>query len=175
MNPFTETTSTRPYLIRALHEWCCDNGLTPYITVAVDNSVQVPREYVNDGEIVLNVGFDATTALSLGKDYIEFKARFGGVVRDILIPINQVQAIFARENGQGMAFPRVDRTVEVSAPNLQDKPSAALREVESSNTQSTAAARLSSVQAGEGSKLKTPSPKSVAKKKASPPALTRIK
>jgi len=100
-----ESTSTRPYLIRALHEWCTDNGFTPYIAVRVDDSVQVPREYVNDGEIVLNVGFDATSSLQLGNDYIEFKARFGGKPRDIMVPVGRVIAIYARENGQGMAFP----------------------------------------------------------------------
>ncbi|GAB2523504.1 MULTISPECIES: ClpXP protease specificity-enhancing factor [unclassified Simplicispira] len=100
-----ESTTTRPYLIRALHEWCTDNGFTPYVAVRVDDSVQVPREYVNDGEIVLNVGFDATSSLQLGNDYIEFKARFGGKSRDILVPVGRVVAIYARENGQGMAFP----------------------------------------------------------------------
>lgn len=100
-----DSTSTRPYLIRALHEWCTDNGLTPHLAVRVDDSVQVPREYVNDGEIVLNVGLDATSALQLGNDFIEFKARFGGKPRDIMVPVGRVIAIYARENGQGMAFP----------------------------------------------------------------------
>ena len=101
----TATTSTRPYLIRALYEWCTDNGFTPYVAVAVDDSVQVPREFVKDGEIVLNIGFDATSSLKLGNDFIEFKARFGGTAREIMVPVNQVMAIYARENGQGMAFP----------------------------------------------------------------------
>lgn len=100
-----ESTSTRPYLIRALYEWCTDNGLTPYVAVRVDDSVQVPREFVKDGEIVLNISFDATSALQLGNDFIEFKARFGGKPREILVPIGRVIAIYARENGQGMAFP----------------------------------------------------------------------
>jgi len=100
-----ESTSTRPYLIRALYEWCTDNGLTPYVAVRVDDSVQVPREYVKDGEIVLNISFDATSALQLGNDFIEFKARFGGKPREILVPVGRVIAIYARENGQGMAFP----------------------------------------------------------------------
>ncbi|CAN7256054.1 ClpXP protease specificity-enhancing factor [Acidovorax sp. LjRoot194] len=100
-----ESTSTRPYLIRALYEWCTDNGLTPYVAVRVDESVQVPREYVKDGEIVLNISFDATSALQLGNDFIEFKARFGGKPREILVPVGRVIAIYARENGQGMAFP----------------------------------------------------------------------
>ncbi|MCX7255430.1 MAG: ClpXP protease specificity-enhancing factor [Polaromonas sp.] len=99
------TTSTRPYLIRALYEWCSDNGFTPYVAVSVDETVQVPREYVKDNEIVLNIGLDATSSLTLGNEYIEFKARFGGKAREILVPISHVVAIYARENGQGMAFP----------------------------------------------------------------------
>src|SRR5512139_600719 len=98
-------TSTRPYLIRALHDWCTDNGFTPYIAVHVDRSVQVPLEYVKNNEIVLNVGFEATSGLKLGNDFIEFKARFGGTAREIVVPVDHVIAIYARENGQGMAFP----------------------------------------------------------------------
>ena len=103
--PATAGTSTRPYLIRALHDWCTDNGYTPYIAVYVDASVRVPLEYVKNSEIVLNVGFEATTALQLGNDAIEFKARFGGTPREIVVPVTHVIAIYARENGQGMAFP----------------------------------------------------------------------
>jgi len=103
--PESQGTSTRPYLIRALHDWCTDNGFTPYIAVYVDDSVQVPREYVKNNEIVLNVGFEATSGLRLGNDVIEFKARFGGVAREIVVPVDHVVAIYARENGQGMAFP----------------------------------------------------------------------
>ncbi len=98
-------SSTRPYLLRALHDWCTDNGFTPYIAVYVDASVQVPMEYVKDHEIVLNVGFEATSGLKLGNEFIEFKARFGGVAREIVVPVDHVVAIYARENGQGMAFP----------------------------------------------------------------------
>ncbi len=100
-----ETTSTRPYLIRALYEWCTDNGLTPHLAVRVDGSVQVPQEFVKQGEIVLNVSLEATSALKLGDEFIEFKGRFGGVSRDICVPVQQVMAIYARENGQGMSFP----------------------------------------------------------------------
>jgi stringent starvation protein B len=100
-----ESTSTRPYLIRALYDWCTDNGLTPYVAVLVDDTVQVPREYVKNGEIVLNISFDATSSLKLGNDFIEFKARFAGSAREIMVPVNRVIAIYARENGQGMAFP----------------------------------------------------------------------
>lgn len=109
------TSSTRPYLIRALYEWCTDNGLTPYVAVRVDDTVRVPREYVKDGEIVLNISMDATSALKLGNDYIEFKARFAGVARDIMIPLGRVMAIYARENGQGMAFPLEDADTAASA------------------------------------------------------------
>jgi len=98
-------TSTRPYLLRALHDWCTDNGFTPYIAVFVDATVQVPMEYVKNNEIVLNVGFEATSGLKLGNEFVEFKARFGGSSRDIVVPIDHVVAIYARENGQGMAFP----------------------------------------------------------------------
>jgi len=100
-----DSTSTRPYLIRALYEWCTDNGFTPYVAVSVDETVQVPREYVKNNEIVLNIGFDATSSLKLGNEFIEFKARFAGSAREIMVPINNVIAIYARENGQGMAFP----------------------------------------------------------------------
>jgi stringent starvation protein B len=103
--PATAGTSTRPYLIRALHDWCTDNGFTPYIAVFVDEHVQVPKEYVKNNEIVLNVGFEATSALKLGNETIEFKARFGGLSREIVVPVDHVIAIYARENGQGMAFP----------------------------------------------------------------------
>ncbi|MEJ6001046.1 ClpXP protease specificity-enhancing factor [Paucibacter soli] len=101
----TPSTSTRPYLIRALHDWCTDNGFTPYIAVHVDRHVQVPMEYVSNNEIVLNVGFEATSSLDLGNEFIQFKARFGGVAREIHVPVDHVVAIYARENGQGMAFP----------------------------------------------------------------------
>jgi stringent starvation protein B len=100
-----ELGSTRPYLIRALYEWCTDNGLTPYVAVQVDETVQVPREFVKNNEIVLNISFDATSSLKLGNEFIEFKARFGGIAREIVVPIGRVIAIYARENGQGMAFP----------------------------------------------------------------------
>ncbi len=111
------STSTRPYLIRALYEWCTDNGLTLYVAVQVDDTVRVPREYVKDGEIVLNISMDATSALKLGNEYIEFKARFAGVARDIMVPLNRVMAIYARESGQGMAFTQDD---EPSSPAIAE-------------------------------------------------------
>ena len=108
----SQSSSTRPYLVRALHEWCTDNGLTPYIAVLVDDTVQVPREYVNNGEIVLNISFDATSNLQLGNEFVVSKARFGGVAREISVPVGRVIAIYARENGQGMAFPVSDAGVD---------------------------------------------------------------
>ncbi|MBT9506031.1 ClpXP protease specificity-enhancing factor [Rhodoferax sp.] len=124
-----DATSTRPYLIRAMYEWCTDNGFTPYIAVAVDESVLVPREYVKDGEIVLNISFDATSALKLGNEFIEFKGRFAGVAREIMVPVSQVIAIYARENGQGMAFPmeapRGTRALSSPATSLTSVPDAA--------------------------------------------------
>jgi stringent starvation protein B len=146
----TELPSTRPYLIRALYDWCSENGFTPYVAVKVDNSVQVPREYVQGGEIVLNVSMDATSALKLGNDFIEFKARFGGKPREIMVPIHRVMAIYARENGQGMAFPVSD----------DEAPSAALTSVDGQ----------ASAIADSDDKPVTPSPSSSGR-----PALKRIK
>ena len=111
-----DATSTRPYLLRAMHEWCTDSGFTPYVAVFVDETVQVPMEYVKNGEIVLNVGYDATAGMTLGNEFIEFKARFGGVPREIIIPINRVMAIYARENGQGMSFPMNTASDAVPVP-----------------------------------------------------------
>jgi stringent starvation protein B len=116
--PGNSGSSTRPYLIRALHDWCTDNGFTPYIAVFVDASVRVPMEYVKNNEIVLNVGFEATTGMKLGNEYVEFKARFGGTSRDIVVPVDHVIAIYARENGQGMAFPA---PTEAHVPSAADQ------------------------------------------------------
>ena len=96
--------STAPYLIRAIFEWCCDNGLTPYIAVKVDETTKVPMEYVKNGEIVLNVSPDATRNLKIGNDLLQFSARFAGVSREISVPINTIGGIFAKETGQGLSF-----------------------------------------------------------------------
>jgi stringent starvation protein B len=96
--------STKPYLIRAIHQWCTDSGFTPYIAVLVDEAVRVPNEFVKNGEIVLNISPLATSRLQLGNEAIEFQARFGGVAREVFVPIDRVLAVYARENGQGMAF-----------------------------------------------------------------------
>lgn len=99
-----EPTSTKPYLLRALYEWCVDNGYTPYISVVVDAATRVPPEYVRNGEIVLNVGPLAANRLKMGNETIDFSARFGGVAKELSIPVAQVAAIYARENGHGMSF-----------------------------------------------------------------------
>ena len=96
--------STKPYLLRALYEWCTDNGFTPYIVVSVAARTRVAMEFVKDGEIVLNISFDATGNLKMDNEMITFKARFGGIARELAIPVDNVSAIYARENGQGMAF-----------------------------------------------------------------------
>ena len=108
--------STRPYLIRAIHEWCTDNGFTPHLVVSVNEQVQVPIEHVKEGEIVLNVGLEATSALNLGSEFIDFKGRFAGIARDILVPVDRVSAIYARENGQGMSFPVSESSKQLPSP-----------------------------------------------------------
>src|SRR5262245_49463150 len=99
-----DATSTKPYLLRALYEWCVDNGYTPYLSVIVDSHTQVPMEYVREGEIVLNIGPLATSRLHMGNETIECTARFSGVARELNVPVAAVAAIYARENGQGMSF-----------------------------------------------------------------------
>lgn len=96
--------STKPYLLRAIYEWCTDSGFTPYIAVKVDGGTTVPMEYVRKGEIILNISFGATSALKMDNDAVHFRARFNGVSREIYIPVHNVLAIYANENGQGMAF-----------------------------------------------------------------------
>lgn len=107
-------TSTKPYLLRAIYEWCTDNGYTPYMAAVVDGGTRVPIEFVKNSEIVLNISFTATSGLKMENDLIRFSARFGGILRDIEVPVDNVVAIYARENGQGMAF-------EVNSKVLEEK------------------------------------------------------
>lgn len=113
--------STKPYLIRAIHEWCIDNGYTPYLAVSVNKHTLVPPEHVKAGEIVLNCSPLATQGLLMDNELIEFQARFGGVAQHISVPVEQVSAIYARENGQGMAFevPKPLAELEDSGPDVQ--------------------------------------------------------
>lgn len=106
----SDLPSTKPYLIRAIWEWCADNGFTPYIAVQVDEMTRIPREFVRDGQIVLNIGPVAANKLQMGNDFVDFQARFGGVARQISIPVGRISAIYARENGAGMSF-EVEETV----------------------------------------------------------------
>jgi stringent starvation protein B len=109
--------STKPYLMRAIYDWCVDNGYTPYLTVTVDALTRVPMEYVKDGQIVLNVGPIAVEHFNMGNELIEFSARFNGSGREISIPIGAVSAIYARENGQGLSF-EVTATDDAAATGL---------------------------------------------------------
>jgi stringent starvation protein B len=96
--------ATKPYLVRAIWEWCADNGYTAYLAVQVDENTRVPIEFIKNGEIILNISADATHKLTLGNDLIQFAARFGGVSRECSVPMTAVRGIFARENGEGMFF-----------------------------------------------------------------------
>ncbi len=110
--------STKPYLIRALYEWCTDSGLTPQLLVAVDDKTRVPPGFVKDGKIVLNIGAGATRNLTLDNDWIQFSARFGGVSHEISVPVERVAAIFARENGQGLHFEPIETgSLTVAVPS----------------------------------------------------------
>jgi stringent starvation protein B len=113
----TPVTSTKPYLIRAIHEWCTDNGFTPYLAVSVDEHTVVPREHVKGGEIVLNVSSMATGHLLMGNELITFQARFGGVARQISVPVDNVLAIYAKENGHGIPFEVAKPPVAVEPPD----------------------------------------------------------
>jgi stringent starvation protein B len=112
-------TSTKPYMIRALHEWCTDNGYTPQIVVRVDRNTMVPPAHIRDGQITLNIGMMATKDLVLGNDSIEFQARFNGVTENLYIPVGAVTALYARETGAGMGFeveePRTESSQATSA------------------------------------------------------------
>jgi stringent starvation protein B len=103
--------STKPYLIRAIYEWCTDSGYTPFLAVHVDGTTRVPQEFVKNNEIVLNISALATSKLQIGNDLVEFQARFGGKARTISVPIANVSAIYARENGHGMAFDLADAAI----------------------------------------------------------------
>jgi stringent starvation protein B len=131
----SELISTKPYMVRAIHEWCVDNALTPHLLVVVNSQTRVPMGYVKNGEIVLNLNYTAIKDLHIDNDAIVFSARFGGVPHNIYVPMGSVKGVFARENGQGMFF-------EVN--NIAD-------------TQVVAVENDSSVDANESDKQKTTS------------------
>ncbi|MEO8342659.1 MAG: ClpXP protease specificity-enhancing factor, partial [Gallionella sp.] len=96
--------STRPYLIRAIYQWCLDSGLTPYLAVRVDEHTEVPLAHVKDGEIILNLSADAVRNLQIGNEMITCTGRFGGVPFNIMVPVVATLGIFAKETGQGLVF-----------------------------------------------------------------------
>lgn len=118
----SQRRSTRPYLVRAIYEWCVDCGETPFLSVRVSDHVVVPREYVRDGEIVLNISAGATRHLSLGNDAIRFSTRFGGVSHEVHVPIDAVAGIFSRESGQGMFFDVEEPLEPPPAETLPQRP-----------------------------------------------------
>ncbi|WP_047552469.1 ClpXP protease specificity-enhancing factor [Methylotenera sp. G11] len=117
--------STKPYMLRAMHEWCVDNNLTPHLVVAVNGRTRVPMAYVKDGEIVLNINYSATKDLHMDNESVVFSARFGGVSQNIYVPMDAVRGIFARENGQGMFFELDDTTDAEAQPADEELASAA--------------------------------------------------
>ena len=121
---------TKPYLVRAIHEWCVDNGFTPHLLVAVNAQCRVPMAYVKDGEIVLNLNYSATKDLHIDNDAIVFSARFGGVSQNLYVPMGAVKGVFARENSQGMFFePELEASIQgdsvdaVPEPDIKEKAS----------------------------------------------------
>lgn len=158
-------TSTKPYLLRAIYEWCTDNGYTPYLAAMVDADTQVPLEFVKNGEIVLNISFSATSGLKMDNNFVHFHARFAGVSREIFVPVDNVVAIYARENGQGMAF-EVTKKPERAAPS--EAPPAA-------ETPTLTAVPTPQSDSPENPPARTPDDQPDPPKKGGRPTLTRIK
>ncbi|WP_027867481.1 ClpXP protease specificity-enhancing factor [Massilia alkalitolerans] len=156
--------STKPYLLRAIYEWCTDSGYTPYLAVKVDAATTVPMEYVRKGEIILNISYGATSGLKMDNDAIHFRARFNGVSRELYIPVQNVLAIYANENGQGMAF-EVNVTASEMAPASAEEASAPSLSAVPAKGAETPAAETAS----------TPSDDDEPPKKGGRPTLTRIK
>jgi stringent starvation protein B len=158
--------STKPYMLRAIYEWCTDSGFTPYLAVKVDAATTVPMEYVKKGEIVLNISYGATSGLKIDNDAVHFRARFNGVSREIYVPVHNVLAIYANENGQGMAFDVTTPAAEMPAPGAE--------------TPTASAPALSSVPSGNAGTPATelshiPDDHNEPPKKGGRPTLTRIK
>ncbi|NDI84674.1 ClpXP protease specificity-enhancing factor [Undibacterium crateris] len=156
-----QETSTKPYFMRAIYEWCTDNGYTPYMAVKVAAGVQVPMEFVRNGEIVLNISFGATSGLKMDNDAVSFKARFGGVSREIHVPVGNVIAVYASENGQGMAF-------EASLDEVPE-----INELDEQEQRPRSGLGLASVSSGENTETATETEKE--QKKPGKPSLKIIK
>ena len=155
--------STKPYLLRAIYEWCTDSGYTPYLAVKVDAATTVPMEYVKKGEIILNISYGATSGLKMDNDAITFRARFNGVSRELYIPVQNVLAIYANENGQGMAFEVNVTAAEMAPPSAEEATAPSLSAVP--GKQDAPAAEPSAV----------PKDDDEPPKKGGRPTLTRIK
>ncbi|MDO8439241.1 MAG: ClpXP protease specificity-enhancing factor [Telluria sp.] len=159
--------STKPYMLRAIYEWCTDSGFTPYLAVKVDAATTVPMEYVKKGEIVLNISFGATSGLKMDNDAIHFHARFGGVSREIYVPVHNVLAIYANENGQGMAF-------DVTA-TAADMPVSPVGESALASVPSLSSVPNSGAESATAEMTPTPDDNNDPPKKGGRPTLTRIK
>jgi stringent starvation protein B len=163
--------STKPYLLRAIYEWCTDSGYTPYLAVKVDAATTVPMEYVKKGEIILNISYGATSGLKMDNDAITFRARFNGVSRELYIPVQNVLAIYANENGQGMAFDVSATAAELAPPSPAAEPASA--PASSTPGLSAVPGKTSTAPAAEVSHL--PDGDNEPPKKGGRPTLTRIK
>jgi len=163
--------STKPYMLRAIYEWCTDSGFTPYLAVKVDASTTVPMEYVKKGEIVLNISFGATSGLKMDNDAVAFHARFGGVSREIYVPVHNVLAIYANENGQGMAFEVTGPASETASAAPASAPETGLSSVPSLASVPSSAAP----QPGAASTGAIPDDDNEPPKKGGRATLTRIK
>ncbi|MFZ3040866.1 MAG: ClpXP protease specificity-enhancing factor [Thiobacillus sp.] len=161
--------STKPYMLLAMYEWCTDSGFTPYLAVKVDAATTVPMEYVKKGEIVLNISFGATSGLKMDNEAVRFHARFGGVSREIYVPVQNVLAIYANENGQGMAF-------EVSATAAENPAAPApATEGAAASAPGLSAVPSAPAQASAADLSHVPDNNNNPPKKGGPPTLTRIK
>jgi len=166
--------STKPYLLRAIYEWCTDSGYTPYLAVKVDAATTVPMEYVKKGEIILNISYGATSGLKMDNDAITFRARFNGVSRELYIPVQNVLAIYANENGQGMAFDVSTTAAELAPPPASaPAPVPAPEPVASSPGLSAVPGKTNGATVSEVSHL--PDDGNEPPKKGGRPTLTRIK
>lgn len=165
-------------MLRAIYEWCTDSGYTPYLAVKVDAGTTVPMEYVKKGEIVLNISFGATSGLKMDNDCVRFHARFGGVSREIYVPVDNVMAIYANENGQGMAFEPQLASFDPSAKPT-DSPTSGSAEVGATVSPISAAPALASVPSSQSdtrpAQAATPGDDNEPPKKGGRPTLTRIK
>jgi stringent starvation protein B len=159
--------STKPYMLRAIYEWCTDSGFTPYLAVKVDAATTVPMEYVKKGEIVLNISFGATSGLKMDNDAVRFHARFGGVSREIYVPVQNVLAIYANENGQGMAF-------EVNT-TAAEGPAAPVPDAAASAAPALAAVPTAAAEKPAAELSRIPDDNNDPPKKGGRPTLTRIK